>query len=88
MKDNCTAAYNLLLQKENVQEVKVNSTVAALDNLSPLKTLKRGYFRLSKKGVQINGVKSLDIGDVINARGVDGSVEAKVEKIILQEVDE
>lgn len=88
LKDNCIAAYNLLLQKENVQEVKVNSTVAALDNLSPLKTLKRGYFRLSKKGVQINGVKSLAIGDVINARGVDGSVEAKIEKISLQEVDE
>ena len=87
LKDLDVSACNLIKQKETEAEQKAKAAFASLDNLSPLKTLKRGYFKISKGDMQINGVKSLAVGDVVKARGYDGSVEAKIEKISLNEGD-
>ena len=87
LKDLDVSACNLIKKKETEAEQRAKAAFASLDNLSPLKTLKRGYFKISKGDTQINGVKSLAVGDVVKARGYDGSVEAKIEKISLNEGD-
>lgn len=60
---------------------RLDKTMVALDNLSPLKILRRGYFRLRVGNDTINGVASLKVGDRINATGADGEVSAVVENI-------
>jgi exonuclease VII large subunit len=50
----------------------------SLDNLSPLKTLKRGYFALSVADKSVTTVRGLKVGDVIKGQGADGSFESTV----------
>lgn len=59
----------------------------ALDNLSPLKVLNRGYFRLQLGNSTINHVASLKVGDKITATGGDGIIEAKVDSVRLFKED-
>lgn len=59
----------------------------ALDNLSPLKILNRGYFRLQLGNSTINRVASLKVGDKITATGGDGIIEAKVDSVRLFKED-
>lgn len=55
----------------------------ALDRLSPLKTLKRGYFRLQFGSATVGSVSDIKVGDSITAIGGDGSLKADVTEIIL-----
>ncbi len=65
---------------ENAMARAGRATVA-LDNLSPLKTLSRGYFRLQAQGQTISRVASIKVGQIIKAVGGDGCVCAKVESV-------
>ncbi len=73
--------------KTNVQRLfdnalaKAERLTVALDNLSPLKTLSRGYFRLQMEGKTVNKVAQIKVGQIIKAVGGDGSVSAKVESV-------
>jgi len=60
---------------------RADNAIVALDKLSPLKTLSRGYFRLQCGKETINGVESVKVGDTINATGRDGTLSAQVTEV-------
>ena len=74
---------NLVCRKFDLAAARVEKATSALDNLSPLKILKRGYFRLQSGNETISKVSSLKVGDEITATGGDGTVRATVNKIEL-----
>ncbi len=55
----------------------------ALDKLSPLKTLQRGYFRLQSGGETIGKISGVKAGDEITATGSDGTLRATVTDVHL-----
>lgn len=86
LKANKTA----LLSRKNVQEIsKVISKnefrfvnlARILDNLSPLKTMQRGYFAVEKEGKRVVGVNGIDIGDTVETKGFDGSFKSVINEI-------
>ncbi len=52
--------------------------ITKLDNLSPLKTLTRGYSIIEKKGKVVKSVKDLNSDEEINIRLIDGNTKAKI----------
>ena len=78
--DRATAAVNMKLEQA---DAKSSRLIGALDNLSPLKILKRGYFRLEKGDATVSGVAGLKVGDKLKATGSDGYAIATVESINL-----
>ncbi len=60
------------------EEFRLEKAMNSLDNLSPLKTLKRGYFSVSVGDKAITSVKGVKVGDTIQAKGGDGVIEASV----------
>ena len=74
-------AKNAVGAKVEQADAKASRLVGALDNLSPLKILKRGYFRLQRGDATIGSVATLKVGDKIKATGSDGSLVATVESI-------
>ena len=78
--DRATAAVNLKLEQA---DAKSSRLIGALDNLSPLKILKRGYFRLERGDATVSGVAKLKVGDKLKATGSDGYAIATVESINL-----
>jgi len=69
-------AINIELKNKKLELVKV---VTALDGLSPLKTLTRGYALVEKTdGKIIKSTKDLEKNDEVKITLSDGSVEAKV----------
>ena len=73
---------NLILQ---IKEGKYRELNAALDQLSPLKTLGRGFYSVSKDGKRVTSVDNVNIGDEIDIRGKDGTISAEVKKIEKEE---
>lgn len=67
----------LVVRNEN----SVMNLCKHLDNLSPLKTLQRGYFVVKKHGKALNSVSDLIVGDIVETIGADGKFLSKVEKI-------
>ncbi|MCQ2603208.1 MAG: hypothetical protein MJ193_04700, partial [Clostridia bacterium] len=63
-------------------EHKVDKAITALDALSPLKTLKRGYFAVEKDGKRMTTVKNFKVGDEFVAVGGDGKIVAEVTDVI------
>lgn len=59
----------------------LEKSITALDNLSPIRILKAGYFRLYSKDLPVMSVKSVKVGDKIYVRGSDGRLTATVETI-------
>lgn len=68
-------------RKFDAAAARAERATDALDRLSPLKILKRGYFRLQIGGETVNGVSDLKVGDTLVATGGDGRAEATVTKI-------
>lgn len=62
---------------------RVEKAASSLDNLSPLKILGRGYFRLQSGGKTISKVATLKLGEYIKATGGDGTVTAQITNIEL-----
>lgn len=90
--DRSNRVLNLISRLERLTSVKLDKTehkldglMNALDNLSPLKTLRRGYFSLSADKGQIKSVAQLAVGDKIKAIGGDGFVEAEVTAVFPKE---
>ncbi|MDD4839811.1 MAG: exodeoxyribonuclease VII large subunit [Clostridia bacterium] len=74
----------LIVTVKRLTEKKENlatNLLLHLDNLSPLKTLSRGYFRVAKDGKSLKSVDDLSIGDNIETTGFDGKFTSKIEKI-------
>lgn len=80
---NLQNAKNAVLRNFDATNARAEKAIAALDGLSPLKILNRGYFRLQRGKVTINKAASLRVGDVVSITGGDGSVAAKVTSIEL-----
>lgn len=62
------------------RDYKVNTSIQALEHLSPLRILQRGYALVEKEDEVVKSVESLNDGDLINIRLVDGVVNARIEK--------
>lgn len=68
--------FSLKIKDENIKLVGLTSR---LDNLSPLKTMMRGYSIVEDKdGNVVKTIKELKTGDDISIRLSDGSVEAQI----------
>lgn len=78
---NLTLAKNAVVRIFDSANAKAENAFGALDRLSPLKILKRGYFRLQANGKTVNGASALKVGDTISATGGDGVVKAEVKEI-------
>lgn len=63
-------------------EYRLDKAMNALDNLSPLKTLQRGYFAFEKENKQIKSIKTVKVGDVLVATGGDGKLVVEVTDVI------
>ncbi len=59
-------------------KTKMVELITKLDNLSPLKTLTRGYSLVEKNNKIIKSVKDVTIGDEVNIRLIDGNTKAKI----------
>lgn len=55
-----------------------NQKIISLDNLSPLKTLKRGYATVTNENKPTKSVSDVKIGDRLNVKLVDGNIDCKV----------
>ena len=62
-------------------DFRLEKAMNSLDNLSPLKTLQRGYFALSVADKSITSVRGLKVGDVIKGQGADGKFESTVTSV-------
>ena len=78
-------AKNAVTLKAELADAKASKLVDALDNLSPLKILKRGYFRLEKGDATVSGVAGLKVGDKLKATGSDGYVTATIDSVNVKE---
>ncbi|MBR2955688.1 MAG: exodeoxyribonuclease VII large subunit [Clostridia bacterium] len=72
----------LAQDKATRADFRLEKAMNALDNLSPLKTLKRGYFAISVADKSVASVRSVKVGDNLKAQGVDGVIEATVTKVL------
>ncbi|MBD5091857.1 MAG: exodeoxyribonuclease VII large subunit [Clostridiales bacterium] len=77
------AAKTSVERKFDAATARAERATDALDRLSPIKILKRGYFRLQLGGDTVSNVSALKVGDTVTAMGGDGNVEATVTKINL-----
>ena len=78
-----SAAKTSVLRKLDSADARTEKAIDALDKLSPLKTLKRGYFRLQIGNNTVGRVADINIGDSITAIGGDGRIIAEVTEINL-----
>lgn len=75
--DKLLAAYSALLSEKGGCLAEF---AAALDTLSPLKTLARGYAVAIKSGETVRKAEELNVGDGITLKFTDGDVDCKVTK--------
>lgn len=59
---------------------KIDSSIRALDHLSPLKILDRGYAVVEQEDKVVKRVGDLQVGEHISVRMTDGFVKAKIEE--------
>jgi len=78
--EKCKSLINLKVQNSSMI---LKNYMDSLDNLNPLKILKRGYFKIQIGKDTINQVKNIKVGDEIKATGMDGEVTAIVKDIKL-----
>ncbi len=82
---------NMILSTLNSCSVLVNhnftlksneytSLINNIDNVSPMKLLNQGYFRILKDNIVLNGVALLEQNDIIKIIGSDGNATAKIIK--------
>jgi exodeoxyribonuclease VII large subunit len=75
------AVNKLAFAMRNAVSVKANRFArlgAALDAMSPLKVLTRGYAIAEKQGSAVRSIAQLEVGDSVNVRLTDGRVECTV----------
>ena len=85
--DNIIEKLNLNIEnKINKEEMNLRHLGSLLHNLSPLKTLDRGYSIINKEDVVVNSVLKLSENDEIEVVLSDGSLDCTVNKINKKEV--
>lgn len=72
---------NKISKTQNIKENQFLNLVSRLDNLSPLKTLMRGYATINKNDKCIKSVSEINVEDNIKIRFFDGEADCKVENI-------
>ena len=80
-----TRISTLVKEKFVRADFRLEKAMTNLDNLSPLKTLKRGYFALTVDDKSVTAVKDLKVGDTIKAKGADGTLTATVTSVTSEE---
>ena len=65
--------------KVSIKKMTLSERFAALDNLSPLKIMNRGYSIVYSNEIIINSVSQLERGDNVEIRLSDGVVSAVIE---------
>lgn len=68
------AAENLLKSREN----GLDKTIAELGKYNPTRILESGYFRLYRGKMPVLRIAEVSIGDVLQVKGIDGSLTAEV----------
>lgn len=81
-------AKNAVIRKFDRADATAEKVIDALDKLSPLKILRRGYFRLQAGEKTLSSVRTLKVGDAVTATGGDGKITANVSKIEIFELKE
>lgn len=69
---------NSINNKVQISKSEMIELITKLDNLSPLKTLMRGYSIVEKEGKVVKSVKDLNSDEEISIRLIDGSTKAKI----------
>ena len=64
--------------KLQINKTKMVELITKLDNLSPLKTLTRGYSIVEKEGKVIKSIRDLGCGDEVDIQFIDGKSKAKI----------
>ncbi|MGM9532928.1 exodeoxyribonuclease VII large subunit [Intestinibacter sp.] len=72
--------------KINKEEMNLKNLGSLLHNLSPLKTLDRGYSIINKEDVVVNSISNVSEKDKIEVILSDGSLDCTVDKINKKEV--
>ena len=80
------SAKSSVVRKLDLADARTEKAMDALDKLSPLKTLKRGYFRLQVGADTVGSVANVKVGDDIVATGGDGIIKAKVKEVLRDEI--
>ena len=77
--DNINKSMQLNMNnKIQSSRTKMVELITKLDNISPLKTLTRGYSIIEKNDIVVKSVNDLNIDDEINIRLIDGVSKAKI----------
>lgn len=69
-----------------IEDINLKNLASLLDNLSPLKTLNRGYSIINKNGIVINSILKVNENDDIEVIVSDGSLNCNINKINKKEV--
>lgn len=72
---------DLIRSMENVHRQKMHQfdlALSGLENLSPIKVLRRGYSVLLKDGKTVTDLDKIEIGDMLTARTADGRLVLQV----------
>ncbi len=81
--DNITnSILNSVQKKVENCYTSFNCVVSSIDNLSPMKTLLRGYTAVERDGSTVTSVNQIEDGDRIKLTFVDGSADCTVERKI------
>ena len=77
--DNINKSMQLNMNnKIQSSRTKMVELITKLDNISPLKTLTRGYSIIEKNDIVVKSVNDLNIDDEINIRLIDGVSKARI----------
>ena len=77
--DNINKSMQLNMNnKIQSSRTKMVELITKLDNISPLKTLTRGYSIIEKNDIVVKSVNDLNIDEEINIRLIDGVSKAKI----------
>ena len=85
--DKIIEKINLSMEnKINKEDMNLKNLGSLLHNLSPLKTLDRGYSIINKENVVVNSISNVSEKDIIEVILSDGSLDCTVDKINKKEV--
>ena len=85
--DKIIEKINLSMEnKINKEDMNLKNLGSLLHNLSPLKTLDRGYSIINKENVVVNSISNVSEKDKIEVILSDGSLDCTVDKINKKEV--
>ncbi|MDQ7762267.1 exodeoxyribonuclease VII large subunit [Pediococcus acidilactici] len=72
---------SLITRRFTQSQTQMQKLVAALDNLSPLRIMSRGYTYVTKDEQVVNSVEKLSVNDAIKLNFSDGSADAIIKTI-------